>query len=134
MNSQVQTKFDQYPPQAKAQLEEIRGTVFSVAESLQLGSVEESLKWGEPSYRVKGGSPIRIDWKPDAPDVVKVFFNCQTRLVETFREIYSGEFTFEGNRALVVPLGVEFNDGALKHCLELAMKYHSLKNLPLLGV
>lgn len=88
---------------------------------------------GQPSYLVKGGSTIRIDWKPNDPNVVKVFFHCQTKLVETFKEIYPEEFVYEGKRAIVIPLKPIGRSGSLNHCLLMALKYHSLKHRPLLG-
>ena len=110
----------------------IRRLVFAIAQEHGLGTVEETLKWGEASYLVKGGSTIRIDWKPKDPDVIKVYFHCQTRLIETFKEIYRDEFGYEGNRAIVIPVGAA-QSGPLSHCLQMALQYHRLKHLPLLG-
>ncbi|WP_239995687.1 DUF1801 domain-containing protein [Nitrincola tibetensis] len=115
------------------QLENVRRLIFAVANDNGLGRVEETLKWGEASYLVKGGSTLRIDWKPKDPSVIKVYFHCQTRLIGTFKEIYQDEFEYEGNRAIVIPLSASIEDGPLSHCLQLALKYHSLKHLPLLG-
>lgn len=133
MKPEIQAKFSSYPLAAQKQLEEVRRLILAVAEENALGVVEETLKWGEASYLVKGGSAIRIDWKPKDPDVIKVYFHCQTSLIETFREIYRQEFDYEGNRAIVLPLTVAVNGRPLKHCLQLALKYHSLKHLSLLG-
>ncbi len=133
MTAEIQAKFSSYPPAAQKQLEEVRRLILAVAEENALGAVEESLKWGEASYQVKGGSAIRIDWKPKDPDVIKVYFHCQTSLIETFREIYRQEFDYEGNRAIVLPLIASVSGTPFKHCLQLALKYHSLKHLPLLG-
>ena len=132
VKSEIQAKFSSYPLAAQKQLEEVRRLILAVAEENALGAVEESLKWSEASYQVKGGSAIRIDWKPKDPDVIKVYFHCQTHLIETFREIYRKEFDYEGKRAIVLPLTATAS-GPLKHCLQLALKYHSLKHLPLLG-
>lgn len=130
---EIQAKFSSYPLAAQKQLEEVRRLIFAVAEKNALGAVEETLKWGEASYLVKGGSAIRIDWKPKDPDVIKVYFHCQTSLIETFREIYRQEFDYQGKRAIVIPLIASAESGPLKHCLQLALKYHSLKHLSLLG-
>ena len=129
---EVQAKFDTYPLGAKRQLESVRHLIFTIAEDNNLGAVEETLKWGEASYRVKGGSTVRIDWKPKVPDAIMVYFHCQTSLVETFKEIYQDEFEYEGKRAIVVPLTAHVDKGPLSHCIELALKYHNLKHLPLL--
>lgn len=133
MNPDIKAKFDSYPNDARKQLEQVRKLIFMVAAENKLGEVEETLKWGEASYLVKGGSAIRIDWKPKDPDAIKVFFHCQTRLVETFKEIYRTEFAHEGKRAILIPLNTNINQLPLKHCIELALKYHQIKHLPLLG-
>ncbi len=133
MNTQVQEKISSYPGNAKSQLECIRSLILKVADENNLGAVEETFKWGEPSYLVNGGSTIRIDWKPKEPDVVKVYFHCQTSLLETFKELYQDELEFDGKRAIVISLDMDIDKCPLDHCIELALRYHSLKHLPLLG-
>ena len=132
MKSEIKDKFSTYPAEAQRQLEAVRRLILAVAQENDLGAVEETLKWGEASYLVKGGSTVRMDWKPKDPDFIKVFFHCQTSLVETFKEIYRDEFEYEGKRAIVIPLGAS-EYGPLSHCLQMALKYHRLKHLPLLG-
>jgi|TARA_B110000211_G_C13859686_1_gene455936 hypothetical protein len=133
MKPELESKFASYPIEAQKQLENVRRLILTVAQDNGLGAVEETLKWGEASYLVNGGSTIRIDWKPKDPDVIKVYFHCQTTLVETFKEIYRDDFEYEGKRAIVIPLNAEVKEGPLGHCIELALKYHSVKHLPLLG-
>ncbi|RUO31661.1 hypothetical protein CWE12_01295 [Aliidiomarina sedimenti] len=133
MKPEIQTKFATYPAEAQTQLDAVRLLIFAVAEENDLGAVEETLKWGEASYLVKGGTAIRIDWKPADPAAIKIYFHCQTRLIETFREIYRDEFEYEGKRAIIVPLDAAIHEGPLAHCLQMALKYHSLKHHPLLG-
>lgn len=133
MNPNIKTKFESYPKDARRQLLCVRELIFKVAQENNLGEVEESLKWGEASYLVKGGSTIRIDWKPKDPGVIKVYFHCQTRLIETFKEIYTNEFVYEGKRAIVIPLDIRLETVPLDHCIGLALQYHSLKHLPTLG-
>ncbi|WP_028672085.1 DUF1801 domain-containing protein [Saccharospirillum impatiens] len=133
MNPAVQTKFESYPTEVRRQLTGVRDLIHAQAAAFELGKVEETLKWGEASYQVKGGTPIRIDWKANEPEVIKVYFHCQTRMIETLKERYGSEFSFEGKRALVIPVDADINQLPLDHCLEVALKYHSLKHLPLLG-
>ncbi|MFW1141981.1 DUF1801 domain-containing protein, partial [Vibrio parahaemolyticus] len=52
MNKVVKERFDEYPENARIRLEELRNLVFQIASDLDLGEVDESLKWGEPSYSV----------------------------------------------------------------------------------
>lgn len=58
MDKVVKERFDEYPNNARVRLEELRNLVFQVASELELGEVDEALKWGEPSYSVKTGSPL----------------------------------------------------------------------------
>ena len=132
-NNTVQPKFDTYPTSVKLKLLELRSLILDVIERNNLGDFEETLKWGEPSYLVKGGSTVRIDWKPKAKDKYFIFFNCKTKLVDTFRELYSDVLTFEGNRAIVLNLGEPLPIDVLRHCIELSLRYKSVKHLPLLG-
>ena len=67
-----------------------------------VGLVEETLKWGQPSYltpETKSGSTIRIDQVKAEPGQYAVYFHCQTNLVETFRELYP-ELRYGGNRSI----------------------------------
>lgn len=127
-------KIDQYPEQAKGVLLKIRDLILEVAEQQKLGVVEETLKWGEPSYLVKGGSAVRFDWKAKTPQQYFLFFNCKTKLVDTFRELYSNDLEFQGNRAIVLNLNEPIPITIVQHCIELSLTYKSIKHLPLLGV
>ena len=133
MEVEVQERFSEYPEQIRPLILHLRDIVFSVAKDLDLGEVEETLKWGEPSYQVKGGSPVRMDWKEKHPDQYFLFFHCQTKLVDTFRELYPEALVFEGNRAIVLQANKKLPKKVIRHCLEMAMNYKSIRNLPLLG-
>ena len=134
MKTEIAEKFATYPDDIRARLMSIREMILEIAAEHNLGAVDESLKWGEPSYTVKGGSPIRIDWKTKTPDQCGVYFNCSTKLVATFREVYGEELQFNGNRELVIRRHEAFPVKPLQHCLEVALKYHQLKKQPLLGM
>lgn len=129
----VEERFSHYPESIKPYLERLRALIFQQATDLELGDVEEALKWGEPSYCVKSGSPIRLDWKPKTPNCYYLYFHCQTKLVDTFRELYAEELEFQGNRAIVLSADVHFPEKQIKHCIELALTYKKIKHLPLLG-
>jgi hypothetical protein len=134
MELNVKQKYESYPEKAQALFSIIRAAIFEVAQSESLGNIEETLKWGEPSYLVKGGSTLRINWKSKFPDQLSVYFNCKTTLVETFREIFGNIFTYEGNREIVFLLSEEVPMSELKICISLSLRYHKIKNLPLLGM
>lgn len=68
--------------------------------------------------------PVRIDWKPRQPDAYAMYFICSTNLVSTFREIYSDQLVFEGNRSIVFNLDEEIQTDAVSHCVAMALTYH----------
>ena len=134
-NPNVAKIFQSYPRNIRRKLMYLRQLIFDVASGTSdIGKVEETLKWGEPSYLVKGGSTVRIGWKESRPEYYAMYFNCNTKLVDTFKEIYSDSFNFEGNRAIVFHRRDNVPAGALKHCIALSLQYHEIKHLPLLGV
>ncbi len=47
----------------------LRELVYQVVAELESPiQLEETLKWGEPSYLTKYGSTVRMDWKAKTPD------------------------------------------------------------------
>jgi hypothetical protein len=130
----IDSRIDNYPQNASAFATQIRELIHQTAHENSLGDVEESLKWGEPSFKTRHGSPVRMDWKASSPGKFYIFVNCKTILVETYREIYGSVLSFEGTRAIVLELGEPVPEKILKHCIYLALNYHRLKKLPMLGV
>ena len=133
MQQNVKAKFEAYPENVRAHLLDLRQLIMAVAADENLGDVEESLKWGQPSYRTKDGSPLRIDWKPKVPEEYAMYFNCSTRLVDTFRELHRDELQFQENREITFNLGENLPEQAVRQCISIALKYHKVKHLPLLG-
>lgn len=131
---QVKEKFQSYPEAVKARLTHLRSLILETAAEIEgINEIEETLKWGEPSYLVKKGSTIRIDWKPKAPDQYAMYFKCTSKLVPTFREVYGDTFQYEKNRAILFGLDDDIPEEELKDCIALALQYHAVKGLPLLG-
>ena len=127
-------KMSSYPSQAQPHLDRLRSLVRDVAETCDdLDQLEETLKWGEPSYLSPIGSTLRMDWKERAPGEVALYFKCTSRLVETFREIYGEQLDYEKNRAIVLSLDSELPEAELRNCIEMALRYHRVKHLPQLG-
>jgi hypothetical protein len=134
-NAEVAEKFGAYPDGIRQQLLFLRQLVLETASELSdVGEVEETLKWGEPSYATRKGSPIRIDWKRSTPEHYAMYFNCRTSLVETFKELLRDQFVFEGNRAISFNKNADVPVDELKLCISLALTYHQVKHLPMLGV
>lgn len=132
---EVSQKFDSYPPKIKSKLNALRSLIIETATEIgTIKRLEEALKWGEPSYLVKKGSTIRIDWKPKTPDYYAMYFKCTSKLVPTFKALFGHTFTYEKTRAIRFKIEEEIPKDALKVCIELALKYHTVKDKPLLGM
>ncbi|WP_210794539.1 DUF1801 domain-containing protein [Pseudoalteromonas ostreae] len=129
----VKQKFTTYPENIAVVLHEIRSLILQVAVQDGITELEETLKWGEPSYISKIGSTIRFDHKPKSAEQFCMYFNCKTKLIETFKELYGDTFSYEGNRALVFKLNQTVPVKELAHCISLALRYKKIKHLPLLG-
>ena len=133
-NPKVAEVFDNYPKSIRPKMLKLRKLVLETAtETEDINQLEETLKWGEPSYLVKKGSTIRMDWKTKSPDQYAIYFKCTSMLVPTFKTIYGNTFNYEGNRAIIFKLDDEVPVSELKHCISLALTYHKIKHLPRLG-
>ncbi len=67
-NAAAAKVFDSYPTQVRRKLMALRQLIFDTAAKTEgVGTLEETLKWGEPAYlttQSKSGSTVRIAWKP----------------------------------------------------------------------
>ncbi len=134
-NPEVKLVFDNYPDSVKKRMTHLRELIIETANETEgITHLEETLKWGEPSYLTKKGSTIRIDWKSKKPNQYAIYFQCTSRLVSTFRTVYKNTLDFEGKRAIVLQLKEELPKEALKNCIAAALTYHKVKHLPLLGM
>ena len=134
-NSEVAAVFDGYPSSARDKLLDLRQLIFNVAKKEKdIGSLEETLKWGEPSYLAKYGSTIRIDWKAKNPDQYAMYFKCTSKLVPTFKEVFGDVFSFEKDRAIIFNMRDNVPKKELSQCIVVALRYHRVKHLPQLGI
>ena len=132
-NPDVAEKFQAYPRGMATKLQALRDLIVSTAKELDLDQLEETLKWGEPSYLSKHGSTIRMDWKEKSPDQYAMYFKCTSKLVPTFKLVYPDTFKYEGNRAIIFKEDDRIPEKELKSCIGMALRYHKLKDKPLLG-
>ncbi|CAZ97635.1 DUF1801 domain-containing protein [Zobellia galactanivorans] len=132
---EVAAVFDAYPSSVRPQMLALRQLVIDTAKGIEgITHLEETLKWGEPSYLTSIGSTLRMDWKAKSPDQYALYFKCTSRLVETFKAIFNESLDYEGKRALVFKLDAELPTEILTHCITAALTYHKVKKLPTLGI
>ena len=129
-NPAVEAAFGAYPGRVRARLLALRRLILDTARATEgVGTLEETLKWGQPSYltaETRSGSTIRIDQVKPAADQYAVYFHCQTNLVETFRELYP-ELHYGGNRSILLNAEEKLPEVSLRHCVALALTYHLRK-------
>ena len=134
-NPAVAEKIATYPTPAQKKLNAIRKLILETAKKTEgVESIEETLKWGEPSYLVKKGSTLRMDWKAKNPNQYAVYFKCTSKLVSTIREVYGDTFSYEKNRAIVFQMNDKVPKKELAKCIEATLRYHHVKELPSLGM
>ncbi|MCB0170590.1 MAG: DUF1801 domain-containing protein [Anaerolineae bacterium] len=130
-NADVAAVFDRYPERMREKLLFLRRLIIETAATTDgVGELEETLKWGEPSYltpQTKSGSTVRIDWKKKKEDEYAMYFKCTTTLVESFREKYPTEFKYGGNRSIIFNEDDDVPVEALKDCIAMALTYHLRK-------
>lgn len=130
-NPEVAAVFKKYPKEVRVKLLALRQLIFETAEKTEgVGTLLETLKWGEPSYltpETKSGSTIRINWKESLGDNYALYFKCTTNLVPTLRELYPN-LTYEKNRAIHFRFNEKIPMRKVSHCIELALTYHLRKN------
>ena len=133
-NPEVAAVFNSYPKAMRERLLFLRQLIFeTAAETAGVGELEETLKWGEPSYLTpisKSGSTVRIAWKQSQEEHYAMYFKCTTDLMATFRARYPREFTYGGNRSIIFAKDETIPVKELKRCIALALTYHVNKKLP----
>lgn len=123
----VPTAFSQFSGGNLKALLALRDMIFQVASAdSRIGPLEETLRWGEPAYvtaETKAGSVIRLGVEKQSGQPA-LFFNCNTTLVEEFRQRFGSQLAYSKNRAVVVGCGDGLPTDALKACIFAALTYH----------
>ena len=131
----VNAIFENYPDTVRDKMQYLRELVLETAEEMpEVSVLEETLKWSEPSFVTKNGSTLRMDYKEKTPDQYAMYFQCTSRLVDTFRLVLGQTFTYEGNRAIVFPLDQKIPEAELKACIKACLRYHMVKDQITLGI
>ena len=124
----VRSVFEAQPPAMRGALLTLRGHILTAAaDSGRVGSLIETLKWGEPAYlpaKPRIGTTVRINAVKGSAERYAIYVNCKTTLLESFRHLHPDAFKFEGNRAILFRVGEAYPADALRHCLTLALTYH----------
>lgn len=133
VDREVAAAFDRLPKDTRACLLKVRDLVFRVAAaSTSIGALTETLRWGQPSYltdTTKAGTTLRLWRRSATSEDAAVFVPCQSSVIDTCRLRYP-DLSFDGDRAIALPLDRPVSDDALAGCINLALTYHLWKGQP----
>ncbi|MGJ8610082.1 MAG: DUF1801 domain-containing protein [Octadecabacter sp.] len=113
------------PQPARDILMALRALIFEVAATLPVGRVEETTKWGQPSYATpdtKSATPIRLGITKSGD--VAVFTHCQTTVMGDFRALAPPDMRFDGNRAVLLPADQPPSLDEIAPLIRAALTYH----------
>ena len=127
----VAAAFASYGDAVRHRLLRLRRLILETAAATDgVGRIEETLKWGQPSYLTSesgSGSTVRIAPTSSPGADYGMFFICQTSLVSDFRALFGDRLAYEGNRALLFSIGDDIPEDELSQCIEMALTYHLAK-------
>lgn len=128
---EIRAVFKGYSPAVRETLLTVRRMILGVAASIpDVGPLEETLKWGQPSFLTsasKSGTTIRIDRLSKTDHRPALFVSCQTDLIENFKAAYPDSFAYQGKRAIILSPDGPIPEEALRHCIALALTYKKRK-------
>lgn len=126
-NPKVDAIFANYPDAARVRMKFLRQLVRETAEETEgIDELVETLKWGEPSFMTRNGSTLRMAWKAKSPQQYAMYFQCTSRLVNTFRMVFDRKFQYEGNRAIVFQLNQKLPVPELPSQIILTKRHHRI--------
>jgi len=96
----IAAAFDLPDEKARAGLLALRDLILETAGALpDIGPVEEALRWGQPSYISRKGTPLRLGVPKSGR--FGLFVHCQSRVIPNYLERYPAWDRIEGTRALL---------------------------------
>jgi hypothetical protein len=118
--------FDSYPRPLRGGILHLRELIFKVAEGdARIGTLTESLKWGQPSYvpaMPNVGTPIRLGLPKSGG--FAAFVHCQTTVVSEFAALFADDFAFDGTRAVLFAPDAEIDEDKVGLLISRALTYH----------
>ncbi|WP_272692273.1 DUF1801 domain-containing protein [Providencia sp. PROV164] len=123
-DDRVNLVFGSYPIQYQKVLLMIRELIFrTAAENKKVGTITETLKWGQPSYQtIETGSGTTIRIGRFNQSSVALFVHCQTTLIDSFRTLFP-ELNYSKNRAIILDINEALPIKELAICIEMALTY-----------
>jgi len=124
----IEAVYAKYDPKQRAVLLDLRNLIFETAASdARIGSLTETLKWGEPAYlteETKSGSTLRIGYSK-LSESPALFVSCSTSLLTTLQELDTKQtLQYHGLRDIGVPKVTSRNKDMIRTCILKTFTYH----------
>jgi len=119
-----------WPKNAQHALWECRALFHDIAHKAEVGTLDEALKWGQPSWRPikpRTGSTLRMDWNPTFPNRLSLFVDCKTDLAARMQDLYPDLPENDGQRHLAIALDKPLPQQAIAHLADMTFTYHRAK-------
>lgn len=118
----IQDAFDALPDSVRPILLRLRALIFEMAATMpDAPVVQETIKWGQPSYAVPKGTPMRLGMTNTGHPAI--FVHCQSTLVSDMRLALEPALCFDGNRAVLIPPDAALPEQAVRHFIHAALTY-----------
>lgn len=120
----IEAAFAAFPQPAHETLLAMRELIFEIAATLPIDGVQESLKWGQPSYignKPNSGTPVRLGLTK-AGDVA-VLTHCQSTVMSDFQAICPRDLRFDDNRALLLDADTPPDPAVIAPLIRAALTY-----------
>ncbi len=119
----VENAFTAFPSPQRAHLMSLRDLIFNVAAKTEhVGAIKETLKWGQPSFVAKTGTPIRVGLSKIGE--YAIYTHCQTSVISDFQKMFPHDFRYDGNRAILFGPAEPFPAATLSIFIHSALTYH----------
>tara|TARA_R110002094_G_scaffold23868_14_gene36157 strand:- start:1518 stop:1952 length:435 start_codon:yes stop_codon:yes gene_type:complete len=128
--SPLLSRISRWSEPAQQKLWHCRAMFHEIAEKAGVGALDETLKWGQPSWRPtkpRTGSTLRMDWNPKFPDRLSLFVDCKTDLAARMQTLYPDLPENDGQRHLAIDLYAPLPEQAITHLADMTFTYHRTK-------
>lgn len=99
----------------------------AVAERTEgVGRLEETLKWGQPSYvtsQTRSGSTIRLGVTRDRR-YFGLYVHCRTDILSRSKDRFPDDLRYEARRAILIEEGEDLQANKLRFCIAHALTDH----------
>ena len=117
----VSAAFEALEPALRAQLLDLRALIYDTAAGLDIPPLDESLRWGQPSYTTPKSTPIRLG--ATKTGTAAIFTHCQSRVIPDFRALFPNAFTYDGTRAVHLDPSAALQKDSLQLLITAALAY-----------